>query len=165
MSSLRPEPELYAKIRVMSIMFPGVGPQRGTAGSGEGNMVNDAVSDMLIRIKNGYLAKNSSVSIPWSKAREAILKVLEKNGFIESVKVNSKGGEMEVKLKYADKKPAMEDVKRVSRPSLRVYAGKNRMPMVLGGMGIAIVSTPAGIMTGADAHKKGLGGEILAEVW
>lgn len=128
-------------------------------------MVSDSISDMLIRIKNGYLAKNSSVMVPWSKAREAILKVLEKSGYIESFKVSEKDREMEVKLKYVNKRPAVENVKRVSRPSLRVYTGKNRMPMVLGGMGIAIVSTPAGIMTGSEAHKKGLGGEILAEVW
>ncbi len=130
-------------------------------------MVGDSISDMLARIKNGYMAKKATVILPWSRAKEAVIKVLADNGYVMAYQV--KGSEpkrvLEVKLKYDGKQPAVVDVRRVSRPSLRVYAGKNNLPRVLGGLGLAIISTPMGMMTDKEARKQKVGGEIIAEVW
>lgn len=151
----------------MPIMFPGTSSQRRAARSDKSNMVNDAISDLLTRVKNGYMAHNSEVGVPWSKLGETVIKVLSDNGYIDSYKMKENGGrkEMTVSLKYEGKQPAISDVRRVSRPSLRVYVGKSKLPRVLGGLGMAIISTPMGIMTDKEARQKRVGGEVLAEVW
>ena len=117
------------------------------------------ISDMLIRVKNGYLAKNRDVVVPWSKIKEAIAKILVKQGYLESAEVKDHT------LFLKTKKGSFTDVKIVSKPSLRVYVGKNDLPRVLGGLGFAIISTPFGLLTDKEARKKGLGGEVICEIW
>lgn len=130
----------------------------------------DTVSDALTRIKNGYLAQKSEVVLTYSKLTLAILKVLEKEGYIVGFKA-AKDEKIKnlsrilVTLKYEGKKAVLSDVKRVSKPGLRVYSGKKMLPKVLDGLGIAIISTPKGVMTDKQARKESLGGEVLAYIW
>ncbi len=105
------------------------------------------------------MAKNSQVVAPWSKLKETVAKLLVKEGYLEGLEV--KDNQLVMKLK----KDAFTDVTIVSRPSLRVYAKKDDLPRVLGGQGIAIVSTPAGIMTDKEARKKNMGGEVICKIW
>lgn len=123
----------------------------------------DIVADGLIRIKNGYLVGKIQVTVRFSKLILRIMKLLQKEGYIESVKQDK--GEVVVTLKYNGRVPAMTYVKRVSVPSLRVYKGVKNLPRVLNGLGIAIISTPKGVMTDSEARKQKLGGEVLALVW
>jgi len=130
----------------------------------------DTVADSLIRIKNGYLSLKKDVVLPYSKLVGNICGVLEKEGFIDSFKEvesekNKNIKQFLVTLKYENRKPVLSDVKRVSKPGLRVYKNKKALPFVLNGLGIAIISTPQGVMTDKQARKKGVGGEILAYVW
>lgn len=125
--------------------------------------MNDAVADALIRIKNGYQVGKGSVSIRFSKLVLEVLKLLEKEGYILGVK--RKASEIIVSLKYNSRIPAVTDVKKVSKPSLRVYKGAKLLPTVLNGLGIAIISTPKGVMTDKQARKANVGGEVLALVW
>ena len=126
-------------------------------------MVNDSVGDALIRIKNGYLATKVEVGIPYSRLVYDICELLAKEGYIQSVKKGEK--DILVQLKYTSHKPALVEVKRVSKPGLRVYKGVKKLYKVLNGYGISIVSTPKGLMTDKDARKARLGGEVMAEVW
>ncbi|MDP3733047.1 MAG: 30S ribosomal protein S8 [Candidatus Daviesbacteria bacterium] len=123
----------------------------------------DVVADALIRIKNGYLVGKISVAVRFSKLILRIMKLLQKESFIESVKQDKR--ELVVTLKYSGRVPAVTDIKRVSTPSLRVYKGVKSLPQVLNGLGIAIISTPKGVMTDKEARKQRLGGEVLAIVW
>lgn len=126
-------------------------------------MVNDPLSDLLTRIKNGYMAGKADVIVPWSRLKQTVADVLVREGYLGQAKVEN--GILNLKLKYDQKTPALTEVKRVSRPSLRVYVRKSELPRVLGGLGTAVVSTPAGIMTAKEARKKGLGGEVICEIW
>lgn len=123
----------------------------------------DTIADALIRIKNGYLSGSQSVVVIYSKIVLHILKVLEKEGYVS--KVSSKDNTISVELKYDNRQPALTEIKRVSKPSLRVYKGVRQLPHVLNGLGIAIISTPKGVMADKDARKQKLGGEVLALVW
>lgn len=123
----------------------------------------DTIADALTRIKNGYIVGNQLVSVRYSKLVLAILKVLEKEGYLG--KATKKGNNIEVTLKYNGRVPSLTDVKRVSKPSLRVYKKVSDLPRVMGGLGIAIVSTPSGVMTDRQARKQNVGGEVLALVW
>lgn len=129
----------------------------------------DIVSDALTRIKNGYMAARQDVLLPYSKLVLSILEVLQKEGYIGKSKVvqSTKGNfnEVRVILKYEGKRSALTEVKRISKPGLRVYKGKDGLPRVLNGLGAAIISTPKGVMTDSQARKEGVGGEILAYVW
>lgn len=129
--------------------------------------MNDLVADALIRIKNGYLSRKEAVSVPYSKLNLAICQLLSKEGYLASAKQD--GHAISVQLFYggssAKKEPALSDVKRISKPGLRVYKSKKTLPWVLNGLGIAIISTPKGIMSDAQARKEGVGGEVLAYVW
>lgn len=125
--------------------------------------MNDLVSDALIRIKNGYMAAKFEVVLPYSKLISAICQVLIEEGYIESFKIDQH--KIITNLKYQGKVPSLTDVKRVSKPGLRVYKGKSQLPRVLGGLGIALVSTPKGVMTDKKARNEGVGGEVLALVW
>lgn len=130
----------------------------------------DSVADALIRIKNGYLSQKSEVILPYSKLIKAICLVLEKEGYIENMaeeKVGKRGNipALKVGLKYDSKKAVLSGVKRISKPGLRIYKGSNALPWVLNGLGIAIISTPKGVMTDKQARKESVGGEILAYVW
>lgn len=123
----------------------------------------DKVGDLLIRIKNSYMASKKDTVTPFSKLSVAICELLKKEGFIADAKVD--GHEIKITLKYDKKQPALTDVKRVSKPGRRVYKGKNVLPYVYAGLGIAIVSTPKGIMSDRQARKEGVGGEVMALVW
>ena len=126
---------------------------------------NDPVADMLTRIRNGAGARHETVSMPTSRTKVEIAKILKTEGFISSFEQPS-ARELVVKMKYVGGKiSAVSGIRRISKPGLRVYARKTEMPRVLGGLGIAIVSTSAGVMTGRQAERKGLGGEVLAYVW
>ncbi len=131
--------------------------------------MTDPVADALIRIKNGYASYRNEVTLPYSKLILAICKVLEVEGYIVKTEESSKAGtsfkQIKVALKYADRKPILSDVKRVSKPGLRVYKNKKSLPYVLNGLGIALISTPRGVMSDKQARKNGLGGEVLAYVW
>src|SRR4051812_45274300 len=125
----------------------------------------DVVADALIRIKNGYMAYKTDVVLTYSKLNLAICALLQKEGFITEAKQEKTDvgslKAIKVILKYVNKKPAIMGVTRVSKPGLRIYKGKNSLPYVLNGLGIAIISTPKGVMSDKQARKEGLGGEIM----
>lgn len=126
-------------------------------------MNNDPVADALIRIKNGYKVGKAFVNVRFSKMIMHMMKLLQKEGYIEDVA--EEGRALKVTLKYTARKPVLSDIKRVSKPSLRVYKSSKELPVVLNGLGIAIISTPQGIMSAKEAKKLKIGGEVLALVW
>ncbi len=128
--------------------------------------MSDPISDMLTRIRNGQKARKVSVSMPASKSKEAIASVLQDEGYITGFAVTGEGAgkELTVELKYFEGVPVIERIERASRPGLRIYRGKNQLPKVLGGLGVAIVSTSAGVMSDRQAREKGVGGEVLCVV-
>ena len=128
--------------------------------------MTDPISDMLTRIRNGQNARKVSVSMPASKAKEAVAKVLKDEGYINDYSIEGKDAarSLTVELKYFEGVPVIEKIQRASRPGLRIYRGKDDLPRVLGGLGIAIVSTSAGVMSDAKAREKGIGGEVLCVV-
>lgn len=123
----------------------------------------DPVADMLIAIKNGYMARKDSVVVPYSKFKLEIAKVLEKEKFVASVAQNVK--KIEIELLYENQKPKLTDIKKVSKLGLRVYSKSKNIKSVKGGRGMTIVSTPQGVMTGKEAVAKKLGGEIICQAW
>jgi small subunit ribosomal protein S8 len=129
--------------------------------------VSDPVADMLTRIRNAGMARHQSVLIPASKMKLSIARILKDEGYIKDFELPvEERREFRVWLKYgSDKKPVMTGLKRVSKPGLRVYAGRSDLPVVLGGLGVAIVSTSQGVMTGQEAWKRNLGGEVLCYIW
>ena len=130
--------------------------------------VSDPISDMLTRIRNAVMVHHSSVSIPASKTKESLLNLLKQEGFISDFKKNIDGSKtfFEVTLRYYDDNSSViTGLKRISKPGLRVYSKKNDIPRYLGGLGVAFLSTPKGIMTGYNAKKQGVGGELLFFVW
>jgi len=129
--------------------------------------VSDPVADMLTRIRNGSRARHTEVLIPASRTKLAIAAILRDEGFIESFDEQRDGNHpmLRIQLKYVGKVPVISGLKRVSKPGLRVYATKTDIPRVLGGLGVVIVSTSHGIMTGQRARQTNLGGEVLAYVW
>ena len=128
--------------------------------------MSDPVADMLTRIRNGQMAGHSKVNMPSSKLKVALAKVLTDEGFIStfSIKEDEGKAELSVDLKYFDGKPVIDMIKRVSRPGLRVYKNKDELPNVIGGLGIAVISTSKGIMTDRDARQAGVGGEVICYV-
>ena len=129
--------------------------------------ISDPIADMLTRIRNGSRARHSEILVPASRTKRAIAQILSDEGFIESFEDAQDGNHAQLKLhlKYVGKVPVISGMKRVSKPGLRVYATKTDIPRVLGGLGVVIVSTSHGIMTGARARQAQLGGEVLAYVW
>jgi small subunit ribosomal protein S8 len=127
-------------------------------------MPNDPVADMLTRVRNAVGARHETVSVPTSRTKLEIARILRDEGFISGYEQPS-AREILLRLKFVGKLPAVSGIRRISKPGLRVYARKSEMPRVLGGMGVAIVSTSSGVMTGRQAERKGLGGEVLAYVW
>lgn len=130
--------------------------------------MTDPIADMLTRIRNALTAKHDSVEIPASNMKKEIANILLSEGFVQDVKFEEDGvqGKIVVTLKYGPKKEkVISGLKRVSRPGLRVYAGASELPKVLGGMGIAVLSTSKGIMTDKQARKTNVGGEVLCYVW
>lgn len=131
--------------------------------------VTDPVSDMLTRIRNGYIAKMDSVSIPYSKLKTEIARILDEEGYIRSYEIRkdeNASSLIKIYLKYdKDKKSAITVLKRISKPGLRVYAQKDEIPKVLGGLGTVILSTSKGVLTGTGAKKLGVGGEVICSIW
>ena len=130
--------------------------------------ITDPIADMLTRIRNANSSKHESVNVPASKLKIEIARILNEEGYINGYEVIDDGlqGVIKITLKYAaNKQKVITGLKRVSKPGLRIYAGYDELPKVLNGMGIAIVSTPKGIMTDREARKQHHGGEILAYVW
>lgn len=129
----------------------------------------DPISDLLTRIRNGQLASLKQVRAPFSNVKFAIAKIMEKEGYVGSVNVvasaNSKFKDIELSLKYEGKKPRIRKIKRISKPGRRVYAKVTELPRVYSDIGIAIISTPNGLMTNKDARKRKLGGEVVCEIF
>ena len=130
-------------------------------------MVNDPIGDLLAQIKNASMAGIQTIELPHSRLKMEVAKILAKEGYIGTV---SKIGEepksrLRIDIKYQGNMPVITGVKRASKPGLRLYVNKHTIPVVVGGMGMAVLSTPQGIMTGNDAKKKGIGGEILCTIW
>ena len=131
-------------------------------------MVTDPIADMLTRIRNALNARHDFTDIPNSRVKVSIAEVLKKEGYIESFEMREGEGHKDIRvhLAYTDKRePIIVGIDRVSKPGLRVYTSRREVPRVYGGLGIAILSTPEGVMTGKDARKRGVGGEILCYVW
>jgi small subunit ribosomal protein S8 len=130
--------------------------------------LSDPVADYLSRVRNAISAKHDKVDIPMSKIKVEITRILKEEGFIQNYKLqeeDKKQGTIRLFLKYSDGTPVITGLKQVSKPGRRIYAHKDKIPKVVGGLGIAIVSTSKGIMTGDQSHKTGVGGEVLCQVW
>lgn len=131
--------------------------------------MSDPIADMLTRIRNGNTAKHDTVDVPASKMKKAIADILTNEGYINGYEVIEEGikSTIKVSLKYGKDKneKVITGIKRISKPGLRVFAGKDELPKVLGGLGIAIISTSQGLMTDKEARNKGIGGEVIAFVW
>lgn len=129
--------------------------------------VSDPIADMLTRLRNASRARHDEVVLPSSRTKLAIANILVSEGFIDGAEEFSEANhkQLRLRLKYVGKLPVVSGLKRVSKPGLRVYATKTQIPRVLGGLGLVIVSTSQGIMTGSAARKAQLGGEVLAYVW
>ena len=127
--------------------------------------MQDPIADMLTRIRNGQAANKVAINMPSSKLKVAIANVLAAEGYIESVKVlEGAKPELEITLKYFQGKPVVESIQRVSRPGLRIYKRKDELPKVMGGLGVAVISTSKGVMTDRAARAAGVGGEVLCYV-
>ena len=129
--------------------------------------ITDAIADMLTRIRNAGNAGHPTVEVPASNLKKAIAQILLDEGYITAFDVveDNKQGVIKITLKYSGKKHVISGIKRISKPGLRAYADKDNLPNVLGGLGIAIISTSKGVMTDKKARKLGVGGEVLAYVW
>ena len=130
--------------------------------------ITDVIADMLTRIRNAGTAKQETVDVPASNVKSAIARILAEEGYVKEVQTihDGKQGVIRLYLKYTDsKRPVISGIKRISKPGLRVYASKDELPKVLGGLGVAIISTSSGIMTDKKARKLGIGGEVMAYIW
>ena len=131
-------------------------------------LMNDPIADMLTRIRNALIARHDTVTLPASNMKKSIAKILLDEGYIKSVDYIDDGlqGQIKIVLKYAEgKQSVIKGLKRISKPGLRVYARNEELPKVLGGLGIAIISTSKGLMTDKEARKEMIGGEVLAYIW
>jgi small subunit ribosomal protein S8 len=132
------------------------------------SVITDPIADMLTRIRNANTANHPVVDVPASRAKQAIAQILKDEGFIEGYERLTEGpqGTIRIQLKYGpEREKVITGLRRISRPGLRVYTRKTEIPRVLGGLGLVIMSTPQGIMSGKLARKRGVGGEVLAYVW
>ena len=132
-------------------------------------MLTDPIADMLTRIRNGAQARKASVDMPWSRHKEAVAKVLVDEGYLERAAAVADGDvrrTLRIGLRYDDRRrPVITGVKRVSRPSLRVYVGADEIPAIRRGLGINVLSTPRGVLVDREARKLGVGGELVCTVW
>jgi small subunit ribosomal protein S8 len=131
-------------------------------------MTSDPIADMLTRVRNAMSARHAKVDVPASKLKTEIARILKEEGYIANFKVAEEGVKKVIKiyLKYAtNNSPVITRIERVSRPGCRVYVGRDDIPRVQGGLGINILTTPRGVMTGRTAHKEGVGGELLCQIW
>jgi len=137
------------------------------------SQVTDPIADMLTRIRNAVMVSQTTVSVPHSKLKESIAQILKDEGYIDGFDVAAEEGSVQknirLKIKYVgvrrEKRAVLTDLQRVSRPGRRVYVGKGEIPWVLSGMGVAILSTPKGVMTGQRARALGVGGEVVCQIW
>jgi small subunit ribosomal protein S8 len=128
--------------------------------------MTDPISDMLTRIRNAGRALRPVVAVPHSRMKETIANILKKEGYVAEVAVEGKTPKtINIKLKYQGKKTVIEGLRRISKPGLRHYVGATEIPRVLGGLGVSVISTSEGVMTGTEAKKKNLGGELLCYIW
>jgi len=130
--------------------------------------MTDPIGDMLTRIRNAITSRHDRIELPSSKLKIEVAKILKSEGFIANYKVVEEGSQPSLRLylKYSDDgEPVIHGIERISRPGRRVYRGKEEIPQVLGGLGLAIVSTSQGVLSGQDAVRKGVGGEVLCQVW
>jgi small subunit ribosomal protein S8 len=127
--------------------------------------MNDPISDMLTRIRNATRALQPAVELPHSKLKASIATILKKEGYIDDLTIDGAARKLTLKLKYQGKRGVIEGLSRVSRPGLRRYVGADEIPRVRGGLGVALVSTSEGVMSGNQARKKKLGGELLCYIW
>ena len=128
--------------------------------------MTDPISDMLTRIRNGGRALHPVVAVPHSRMKESIAHILKKEGYVADVAVEAKPTKtINIRLKYQGKKTVIEGLRRISKPGLRHYVGATDIPNVLGGLGVAVISTSEGVMTGTQARKKNLGGEVVCYIW
>lgn len=130
--------------------------------------VTDPIADLLTRVRNASTAKHDTVDIPASNMKKAISRILVNEGYVKGMQVidDDKQGTIKLTLKYGEgKKPAISGLRRVSKPGLRIYTNVENMPKVLKGLGVAIISTPSGVMTDKQARKENVGGEVLAFIW
>ena len=128
----------------------------------------DPIADMLTRIRNGIIAEKQEVAVPLSKIKIEIVKIFKREGYVANFKVEKKGlpGMININLKYKSKKNnVIEGIQRISKPGRRVYAGSEEIPKVLGGLGVVLLSTSKGILTGKECEKNKVGGEVLLHVW
>lgn len=130
-------------------------------------MRGNTIADFITNIKNAYLARHKSLEIAYTKMFYELGKILKNEGFIEDMETKTIEGRkiLLITLLYKNRKPALADIKQVSKPGLRLYVRRRRIPYVYGGLGVAILSTPAGIMTGRQARAKNLGGEVICKIW
>jgi len=131
-------------------------------------MLTDPIADMLTRIRNALAARHAKVDVPASRLKTEIARILKEEGYIQNFKLAEEGVRKTIKvyLKYQPNgQPVISRLERVSHPGARVYVGRGEVPRVLGGMGVNILTTPRGVMTGRDARKTGVGGEILCQLW
>ena len=131
------------------------------------SVISDPVADLLTRIRNANKMRHKSLSVPASKMKLEIVRILKDEGFIRDYKYkeDNKQGQLIIYLKYVNKEKAINNLKRISKPGLKVYVKKDEIPEVLGGLGISILSTSKGIMTGKEALRRHLGGEVICYVW
>ena len=128
--------------------------------------MTDPISDMLTRLRNGGRALQPLVELPHSRLKENIAQILKREGYVSEVMVDGNAvKKIRIRLKYNGKKNVIEGMKRISKPGLRKYVGATKIPRVRGGLGVAVISTPEGVMTDVQARKKNLGGELLCYVW
>jgi small subunit ribosomal protein S8 len=129
--------------------------------------MTDPIADMLTRIRNAIMARHTRVIVPASNMKIAIARILKDEGYIKDFDVikDNPQGTIRITLRYVDKRPVLSQLKRVSKPGLRVYTRRDAIPRVRGGLGTAIISTPQGMMTGRQAYQQGLGGEVICYVW
>jgi len=137
------------------------------------SQVTDPIADMLTRIRNAVMVSQTTVSVPHSKLKESIAQILKDEGYVEGFDVAAEEGNpqksIRLKIKYVgvrrERRAVLTDLQRVSRPGRRVYVGKGEIPWVLSGMGVAVLSTPKGVMTGQRARALGVGGEVVCQIW
>lgn len=176
MQALRQTPRIYAEVRNVPYMLPGTGFQGRDTGYYEGQLVGeimqitDPIADMLTRIRNGNAAKHLVVDMPTSRMKEGIARVLKQEGYIADYEVRA--GEhsiptLSIRLYPTARngRPVLQGLSRVSKPGLRIYTNRNDIPRVRSGLGLTILSTPKGIMSGRQAHRERLGGEVICYVW
>ena len=131
-------------------------------------MITDPIADMLTRIRNALVARHDFTEIPASRLKVAVAEVLKKEGYIGGFELKEDGHRKTIRVGLAytpERRPAIDGLQRVSKPGLRVFAARGEIPRVYGGLGIAIMSTPQGVMTGKEARQRGVGGEVLCYVW